>query len=83
MAKSKINLLFYSSRGQKPEMLLTVFIKIISKAVLLSEALGGESILLPFHLLVKVKVLATQSCPILCDTWAVDHQAPLSMEFSR
>ena len=64
-------------------MLLTVFIKIISKAVLLSEALGGESILLPFHLLVKVKVLATQSCPILCDTWAVDHQAPLSMEFSR
>ena len=39
-----------------------------TKAVLLSEALGGESILLLFHLLVKVKVLATQSCPVLCDT---------------
>ena len=49
-------------------MFLTILIKVISKAVLLSEALGGESILLLFHLLVKVKVLATQSCPVLCDT---------------
>ena len=24
-----------------------------------------------------------QSCPTLCDPWAVAHQAPLSMGFSR
>ena len=31
----------------------------------------------------KVKVLVAQSCPTLCDSWTVAHQAPLSMEFSR
>ena len=30
-----------------------------------------------------MKVLVTQSCPALCDSWTVAHQAPLSMEFSR
>ena len=30
-----------------------------------------------------MKVLATQSCPTLCDPWAAAYQAPLSMEFSR
>ena len=30
-----------------------------------------------------VKVLVAQSCPTLCDSWTVAHQAPLSMEFSR
>ena len=29
-----------------------------------------------------VVVLVTQSCPILCNSWTVAHQA-LSMEFSR
>ena len=24
-----------------------------------------------------------QSCPALCDPWAIAHQAPLSMEFSK
>ena len=28
-------------------------------------------------------VLSAQSCPTLCDPWAVVHQAPLSMGFSR
>ena len=29
----------------------------------------------------KVKMLVVQSCPTFCDP--MDHQAPLSMEFSR
>ena len=32
---------------------------------------------------VKVKILVAQSCQILCDSWTVAHQAPLSIEFSR
>ena len=32
---------------------------------------------------VKVKILVAQSCQILCDSWIVAHQAPLSIEFSR
>ena len=82
MAKSKVNL-FYSSRGQKPGMLLTVLIKVISKAVLLSEVLGGKSILLLFHLLVKAKVLATQSCLILCYTMDCSPPGSSVLEFSR
>ena len=31
----------------------------------------------------KVKVLVAQLCLILCNSWTVAHQAPLSMEFSR
>ena len=31
----------------------------------------------------NVKVLVFQLCPTLCDIWAVSHQAPLSMGFSR
>ena len=27
--------------------------------------------------------ILSQSCPTLCDPWAVAHQTPLSMEFSR
>ena len=27
--------------------------------------------------------LVTQLCPSLCDPWTADHQAPLSMGFSR
>ena len=30
-----------------------------------------------------MKVLITQSCPILCSPWTIAHQAPLSMEFSK
>ena len=26
--------------------------------------------------------ILTNSCPTLCDSWTVDRQAPLSMEFS-
>ena len=29
------------------------------------------------------KMLVTQSCLILCNSWTVARQAPLSMEFSR
>ena len=32
---------------------------------------------------VTCHVLVTQSCPTLCNPWAVAHQAPLSMGFSR
>ena len=31
----------------------------------------------------KVEMLVSQSCPILCDPMTVAGQAPLSMEFSR
>ena len=31
----------------------------------------------------RVCVSVAQSCLILCDPWAVDHHAPLAMEFSR
>ena len=36
---------------------------------------------LPVLAYVNVKI--TQSCPTLCDPWAVAHQVPLSREFSR
>ena len=31
----------------------------------------------------KVKVLVTQLCSTLCNPWAVAHQDPLSIKFSR
>ena len=31
---------------------------------------------------IEKKVLVTQSCPTLYDSWTVAYQAPLSMEFS-
>ena len=31
----------------------------------------------------KVKVLEAQSCLTVCDPWAVAHQAPLAVGFSR
>ena len=31
---------------------------------------------------IEKKVLVTQSCPNLYDSWTVAYQAPLSMEFS-
>ena len=34
-------------------------------------------------MIVKVKVLVTQSCPALETPWTVARQAPLSMGFSR
>ena len=34
-------------------------------------------------MLVKIEVLVSQSCSTLVTPWAVAHQVPLSMEFSR
>ena len=31
----------------------------------------------------KVNVLVAQSCLTLCNSWAIAHQAPMPMEFSR
>ena len=31
----------------------------------------------------NLKVLVTQLCPTLCNSWTTAHQAPLSMAFSR
>ena len=45
-----------------------------------------EAVLILWNFLLfleKVKVLVTQSCPILCDPVNLAHQTPLSMEFSR
>ena len=48
-----------------------------------SESPGVVKEVIVFLLQRAERCVRAQSCPTLCDPWTVDHQAPLSMGFSR